>query len=79
MTELLFLPWRHLTRAEQIGVGALLLIFVVWAVLPAISQDPGYHLFADQHQWLGIPHAANVLSNAFFVLDAQPQIGRAHV
>ena len=68
MTELLFLPWRHLTRAEQIGVGALLLIFVVWAVLPAIPQDPGYHLFADQRPWLGIPHAANVLSNAFFVL-----------
>jgi len=68
MTELLFLPWRHLTRAEQIGVGALLLIFVVWAMLPAIPQDPGYHLFADQRQWLGIPHTANVLSNAAFVL-----------
>jgi hypothetical protein len=68
MTELLFLPWRHLTRAEQIGVGALLLIFVVWSVLPAIPQDPGYHLFADQRQWLGIRHAANVLSNAAFVL-----------
>src|SRR2546427_7692951 len=68
MTELLFLPWRHLTRAEQIGVGALLLIFVVWAVLPAIPQDPGYHLFADQRQWLRIPHTANVLSNAAFVL-----------
>jgi hypothetical protein len=68
MTELLFLPWRHLTRAEQIGVGALLLIFVVWATLPAIPQDPSYHLFADQRQWLGIPHAADVLSNAVFVL-----------
>ena len=68
MTELLFLPWRHLTRAERIGMGALLLAFAVWAVLPAIPQDPGYHHFADQRQWLGIPHAANVLSNAFFVL-----------
>ena len=68
MTELLFLPWRHLTRAERIGMGALLLTFVVWAVLPAIPQYPGYHLFADQRQWLGVPHAANVLSNAAFVL-----------
>ena len=76
MTELLFLPWRHLTRAEQIGVGALLLIFVVWAVLPAISQDPGYHLFADQRQWLGVPDAANVLSNAAFVLAGLYGIAR---
>jgi hypothetical protein len=68
MTELLFLPWRHLTRAEQIGVGALLLTVVVWAVLPAIPQDPSYHLFADQRQWLGIPHAADALSNAAFVV-----------
>jgi hypothetical protein len=68
MTELLFLPWRHLTRAEQIGVGALLLMFVVSAVLPAIPQDPSYHLFADQRQWLGIPRAMDVLSNAAFVL-----------
>jgi hypothetical protein len=68
MTELLFLPWRHLTRAEQICVGALLLTFVVWAVLPAIPQDPSYHLFADQRRWLGIPHAMDVLSNAAFVL-----------
>ena len=68
MTELLFLPWRHLTRAERIGMGALLLAFAVWAVLPAIPQDPGYHHFADQRQWLGIPHAANVLSNVAFVL-----------
>jgi len=76
MTELLFLPWRHLTRAEQIGVGALLLIFVVWAALPAISQDPGYHLFADQRQWLGVPDAANVLSNAAFVLAGLYGIAR---
>ena len=68
MTELLFLPWRQLNRAERICVGALLLTFAVWAVLPAIPQDPGYHRFADQRQWLGIPHAANVLSNAAFVL-----------
>jgi hypothetical protein len=68
MTELLFLPWRHLTRAEQIGLGALLLTLAVWAMLPAIPQDPSYHLFADQRQLLGISHAADVLSNAAFVL-----------
>ncbi len=68
MTELLFLPWRHLTRPEQIGVSALLLTFVVWSLLPAIPQDPSYHVFADQRRWLDIPHAADVLSNAAFVL-----------
>ena len=36
-------------------------------LLPAIAQDPAYHRFADQRSWLGIPNAANVLSNLALV------------
>ena len=46
------------------------------ALLPAlaflwhgpIAQWPDYHAFADQRSWLGIPHAADVLSNLPFLL-----------
>ena len=68
MTELLFLPWRHLDRPERICLAALLLTFVVWWLLPAIPQDPSYHRFADQRSWRAIAHAADVLSNLAFVL-----------
>lgn len=33
-----------------------------------IPQDASYHGFADRRSWMGIPNAANVLSNAFFLL-----------
>ncbi|TLM62795.1 MAG: alkaline phytoceramidase [Deltaproteobacteria bacterium] len=33
-----------------------------------IPQDPGYHLFADQRQFLGIPHFFNVVSNLAFLV-----------
>jgi len=33
---------------------------------PRISQDPSYHRFADHRSWLGIPNAADVLSNLAF-------------
>jgi len=50
---------------------------VVWVVLSAaaigatllarpVSQDPSYHCFADHRRWLGIPHAADVISNLAF-------------
>lgn len=35
-----------------------------------IVQPPHYHDFADQSQWLGVPHAADVLSNLGFALVA---------
>jgi hypothetical protein len=68
MTELLFLQWRHLSRGERVCLGVLALVLAAWSVMPAIPQDQGYHAFADQRQWLGIPHAADVLSNIPFVL-----------
>jgi hypothetical protein len=33
-----------------------------------IPQDQSYHLFADQRAWLGVPNAADVLSNLAFAL-----------
>jgi hypothetical protein len=60
--------WRSLARLEWIGAAALAFVFLVWALLPAITQDPTYHRYADQRAWLGIPFAANVLSNAAFVV-----------
>ena len=45
-----------------------MLIIVAWALLPAIPQDQTYHGFADQRSWLGVPNAANVLSNISFAL-----------
>lgn len=60
--------WRDLTGTNRICLAAIALILVVGALMPAIAQDPGYHGFADQRQWLGVPHAADVLSNSAFLL-----------
>ena len=45
-------------------------------MLPVITQDPRYHGFADQRSWLGIPHAADVLSNLAFALVGVLAIAR---
>lgn len=36
-------------------------------LLPPVSQDLNYHLFADQETWLGVPNFWNVVSNLPFV------------
>lgn len=42
---------------------------VAWAFLsPRISQDPGYHDFADRRTLLGVPNALDVLSNLAFAV-----------
>ena len=48
----------------------IFIIVTLIAVLfwPPIPQDQSYHAFADGRTWLGIPNAANVLSNLSFVL-----------
>lgn len=58
----------RLSRPALACVGVLALVPMAWAAMPAIAQDPAYHLFADQRSWLGIPRAADVLSNLAFVL-----------
>lgn len=45
-------------------IGALIFIGLL---LPHIAQPEDYHRFADHREWLGIPHAADVLSNVIFM------------
>lgn len=46
---------------------SLLAIFSV-LLMPAISQDPQYHNFADQTKWFGIPNFLNVMSNIPYLI-----------
>lgn len=48
------------------GISAAALVAMLLA--PSIPQDPGYHQFADQRAWLGIPNFWKVVSNLPFVL-----------
>jgi hypothetical protein len=43
-------------------------IMLAMLVHGPIAQLPHYHDFADSRSWLGLPHAADVLSNAGFAL-----------
>ncbi len=75
MHELL-LRWRRLSRPERACLGALASALVAWTLMPSIPQEQGYHRFADQRSWLGIPRAADVLSNLAFVLVGLVGIAR---
>ena len=48
-------------------LGAIIALVTLAVLLPAVGQDPKYHLFADQRTWLGVPRAADVLSNLAFL------------
>lgn len=54
--------------ARHLYPAVIALIVAACAMLPVITQDPRYHGFADQRSWLGIPRAADVLSNLAFAL-----------
>jgi hypothetical protein len=69
------LDWRH-------GVlGALTLAAIIttrW--IPAIPQDPAYHVFADQRAVFGIANFWNIVSNLPFVIVGAFGLSRlAHV
>ena len=54
-------------RAQWLGWVALALF--IGLVLPGpIKQWDNYHAFADTRAWLGVPHAADVLSNVLFAI-----------
>ena len=55
------------SRPLLILVGLTVLSLVVLALLPPIPQNQGYHSFADQRAFLGIPNFWNVVSNLPFV------------
>jgi len=75
MAEGLLALWRRLGRGEKVCLGVLLAALVAWTLMSRIAQDPAYHGFADQRSWLGIPHAANVLSNLAFLAVGAAGIG----
>lgn len=56
-----------LTRQEIYVALSLVVGAAIWMFMPAFGQQPSYHLFADDRPWLGIPNAADVLSNLAFV------------
>jgi hypothetical protein len=55
-------------RAGRILAAATVLILVAFPLVPLIRQDQSYHGFADQRAWLGVPNAADVMSNLAFAL-----------
>jgi len=59
------LPARHAERALLAAAAALVL--ALWWHGP-IVQWADYHAFADRRAWLGIPNAADVLSNLPFAI-----------
>ena len=48
--------------------GGMALLFTLALLMPGMAQPEHYHAFADRRGWLGLPHAADVLSNLGFVL-----------
>lgn len=50
-------------------IGVSILVIIVAAFMPPISQSPEYHLFADQRSILGIPNFLNVISNLSFLIS----------
>ncbi len=54
--------WRNLSL-----VGLLLTIALVFVFIPAIPQDPGYHLFADIRTCFGVSNFGNAASNMAFL------------
>lgn len=57
---------RHPGEAALAAAIALLALLAV--LLPATALPAGYHDFADQRAWLGLPHALDVLTNLPFAL-----------
>ncbi|MFO1398765.1 MAG: hypothetical protein U1F48_17050 [Burkholderiales bacterium] len=61
---------RHpfLTRQEVAVAVALACATLLWLAMPPVTQPGRYHEFADQRTWLGVPYAADVLSNVGFLI-----------
>ena len=57
---------RALPRSGLLALATALLAVLLWAHGP-IGQWADYHVFADRRAWLGVPNAADVLSNLPFL------------
>ena len=61
---------RDMKDARSIAWGIVAVAALGMLVHGPIPQLAHYHEFADTRSWLGIPHAADVLSNAAFLVVA---------
>ena len=50
-------------RVSLLSVSTLLAPVLFALMLPPFAQPQSFHEYADQRVWLGLPHAADVLSN----------------
>ena len=57
---------RRLPRSGLLALATTVLAGLLWAHGP-IGQWTDYHVFADRRAWLGVPNAADVLSNLPFL------------
>ena len=55
-------------RVTLLAACALLAPWIMGWLLPSFGQPQSFHDYADQRVWLGLPHAANVLSNLPFLV-----------
>lgn len=72
---------RTWTRREAFVALALAVTAALWALMPVVPQPGSYHAFADQRSFLGIPNAADVLSNLAFIavgILGLVRLGRTH-
>jgi hypothetical protein len=60
-------PRSHVTRKEWYVALTLLASAALWLLMPVVPQPTAYHHFADNRSFLGIPNAADVLSNLAFI------------
>lgn len=58
------------SSTARVGLLALCALIAPWLaawLLPSFAQPQSFHDYADQRAWLGLPHAADVLSNLPFL------------
>ena len=56
----------NVTVKYRILIGTSVAALVIAMLAPRIAQDPLYHQFADQNDFLSIPNTLNVLTNLLF-------------
>jgi hypothetical protein len=56
------------TRVDLLALLALAAPWLAAWALPVFAQPQSFHDYADQRMWLGVPHAADVLTNLPFLL-----------
>ena len=55
------------SRVRLLAACALLAPWLAAWLVPPFAQPQSYHDYADQRAWIGLPHAADVLSNVPFL------------